>query len=596
MRRIGILGLIMVIIVITGCTRNEDPVSFSTGGRFSGVAEGYRDTISAEIEVNNGAITDIKIKGVNQSHDHARAAETEMVQAIIANQSLQVEAVSGATITSLAIKEAVEKAIEAAGIEVSYFYMGGEAKKTQMPSEDKRYDYVVLGAGAAGLTAAIQGAMNGKSVVLIEKLPFAGGNSALSGGEMSVPESDLQKKHKIEDRPEIMVQDMVDGARGTGSVELIRVLCENINQTVQWLETTAGLEFKNRVYLVKGHSVPRTIIPVGLGAGVVDRLLALAEANGVQVYYNTKATELIAEDSGRVAGVLVERGGETFSILANERTVLATGGFGANVQMREFYNTRWTSLDEDVLTSNSPGITGDGIRMAEGAGAALVDMEFIQLFPYNNPASGQHYYLDTIRTNAGAFFVNQEGRRFVNEDEVRDVVAGRILEQTAQTSYEVFNQSIIDTLADDPVAMEEVDRWLNQGVLIKRDTLEECAEYFGINKGTMLKTLEQYNRFIESGEDLAFDRELDFEPLEEGPFYMLEGVPSVHYTMGGVAINRNAEVLDTEGNVIPDLYAAGEVTGGIHGENRLGACAVPDALVFGRIAGGYEPVRKKSGQ
>lgn len=584
--------LLLAAIVLSGCTISQTKSSFVSGGTFSGRAEGYKGPISVEIVVNNGAILSVDVTGDDLSYENARLAKVEITQVVVGNQTLEVESVSGATATSDAIVNALKDAVCASGMDVKYFIDEHEEDFDHAAGIEHDYDYVVIGAGAAGLVAAIEGAMQGKRVAIVEKLPFAGGNTALSGGEMSVPESDLQIQYGIHDSTEKMVVDMMNGARGTGNEALIRVLCENINPTVQWMQEQAGIDFQERVYLVKGHSVPRTMIPIGLGAGVVERLLTLAEAEEVQIFYNTKAIDLVVNQEGRVSGIFVNQGTEVFSINAMERVIIATGGFGANVQMRESYNTRWPSLGEEVLTSNSPGSTGDGIRMAQEIGAQVLDMAYIQLFPYNNPASGKHYYLDTIRTNEGAFFVNREGKRFVNEDEVRDIVAGKILEQTAQTSYEVFNQSIIDIIADDPVAMEEVERWLKQGVLIKRDTIEECADYFGINKFALADTLTNYNAYSKRGSDPEFGRLMDFGALDEGPYYMLEGVPSVHYTMGGVAISEDAEVLDKEGNAIPGLYAAGEVTGGIHGENRLGACAVPDALVFGRIAGGYQPLQK----
>lgn len=590
MKRLIMLVLVLASVMITGCKTTESGIPFSEGGKFSGSAEDYAGGIIVELDVKNGAIIEIEASGVNEGFPLAVDARDEIIEGIVSNQSLPADVIAGATITSKALAMAVEEAIIAAGMEPAYFKSENAGAKIEDGRQEQVYDIVVVGGGAAGLAASVEASLQGKRVVLIEKLPFVGGNTALSGGEMSVPGSDLQKKFGIDDDVKTMIEDIFIGGREVGDLELIRVFCDNINSTFQWLQETVGVKVQDRVYMVSGHTVPRTVIPIGLGAGVVDRLLALAESNGVQVVYNAKATDLIVDEAGQVSGVYAIEDSHKHPIFAREKTILATGGFSANVEMREFYNNHWASLGGEVLTSNSPGITGDGILMAEQVGAKLIDMEFIQLFPYNNPASGKHYYLDNIRTRAGAFFVNKEGKRFVNEDEVRDVVAGRILEQTAQTSYEVFNQSVIDILADDPVAMEEVERWLEQGVMVRRDTIEACAEYFGVNRHEIRRTLDQYNQYVQEENDRGFGRTMDFEPMADGPFYMLEGVPSVHYTMGGVAINRNAQVLDTEGNVIPGLYAAGEVTGGIHGENRLGACAVPDALVFGRIAGGYDPM------
>lgn len=582
---------IVLIFSFTGCNANDEKTTFNKGGIFQGIADGYNGKLQVQISVNNGAINEIDILGnSDSSYEKASTALKVIPENIISNQSLNIEGVSGATITSKAIIDAVANAINSSGIDSKYFIDSTSTFKNKEFLEKNKYDLVVIGSGAAGLSAAIEGASLGKSVIVVEKLPFAGGNTALSGGEMSVPNNKNQKIHNIEDSIENLIEDMYNGSYETANIELITTLANNLESTVTWLEDKCNIEFYDDIYKVQGHSKPRTIMPIGQGANLVNEMVKKAESLGVEFLYNTKAISLIETDS-KVLGIKVIFDNEIHEVFANERTIIATGGFSSNINMRQKYNTNDYSLGKEVLTSNSPGITGDGILMAENIGADIIDMNYIQLYPYGNPASGTHYFLDTIRIMNGAFIINKNGERFVSETEVRDKIAQKILLQISQTSYEVFNEDIINILKDDEVAMEELQMYFEQGVLYKGDTIEECAKHFGINPQVAKETLEKYNQFIVDGYDNDFGRQLGFEPLTDGPYYMLIGVPTVHHTMGGIKINSNAEVIDTNGNVINGLYAAGEVTGGVHGKNRLGACAIPDALVFGRIAGGYNYIK-----
>jgi flavocytochrome c len=292
---------------------------------------------------------------------------------------------------------------------------------------------------------------------------------------------------------------------------------------------------------------------------------------------------------GKVIAVEAQKGKDRIVFSAEQRVVIATGGFSANKKMREEYNEKLKELDINILTSGPQGLTGDGIAMGMEVGAAVVNMNSIQLYPNTNPTTGILFFMDSRRIEMGAFYLNMEGRRFVNENQTRGVVASAVLAQPESTMYEVFTQDILDEILVSELARREFNQWTHQGVLAKGETIGECAEFFSLDKKEITKTLNRYNTQIKNKRDEDFGREMDYPVLNEGPYYMLEGVPAIHYTLGGLKIDSKARVLDGSGSPIPRLYAAGEVTGGVFGNERLGACALTDALVFGRIAGGFDP-------
>ena len=304
---------------------------------------------------------------------------------------------------------------------------------------------------------------------------------------------------------------------------------------------------------------------------------------GVNVEYNTRAEEFIQNEDGRVIGVIAINNGIEKRFYGNKGVILATGGFGANVEMRMEYDTQWGRLDASIPTTNSPAIVGDGIVMADNIGANLIGMGAIQLYPVNNPATGNYYFMDYARLMSNALLINKEGKRFVDEKETRDNIAKATIFQPSATSYELIDSKVIEEMDLEGKYRDELLRGYDQGVIFK-GTLEECSKFFDIPVEQVEHTVERYNSFVESGADLDFNRTKDLRKIEEGPYIMFASVVSVHHTMGGVEIDISAQVLNENGDRIEGLYAAGEVTGGIHGGNRLGSLSIPDTVTFGRIA------------
>ena len=560
-------------------------VSF-TAGTYTTSANGNNGEVMVQVTLSEHKIESVLVKDHGETPGISDAAIEQIPAAIVAAQSLNVDTISGATNTSKAIIEATKAALVEAGADIEAMMQNNSAAgdKEEVKLEDASYDVVILGAGGAGLCAAAEAADAGASVVVVEKMPFAGGNTLLSYAELACPNNWLQIEKGIEDSPEKFAKEMWEGGGSLAKKELVDIIANNATAGAEWLRDVIGVKYQDYLVHEGGHSVPRAVEPIELGAGMIKPLVAYAESKGVTFLYSTKAEEFVMDESGKVTGVVISKGDDTATLTANGGVVLATGGFGANVEMREHYNTRWKTLDASVKTTNSPAIVGDGIVMAEKIGANLIGMEHIQLYPFNNPVTGVFYGIEAPSwSGEGLIYVNKDGNRFVNEVAMRDVRAEGILAQGGEV-YAIYNQAVADRLNLEEKFAGEYKKCLDDGVFFKADTLEEVAEKFGINGENLVATMDKYNEGIKNNND-EFGRTTSMVTMEEGPWFILKGVVSVHHTMGGVEINEKAEVMNTNGDVIPGLFAAGEVAGGVHGNNRVGTCAISDITVFGRIAG-----------
>ncbi len=585
-----LLATLMAFTMVACAAKTEsNPVEAAgkfTAGTYEGVGKGNNGDIVVDVVLTDSEISEIIVKEHAETAGLADAPLKDIPAAIIAGQTLAVDTITGATNASNGVIAAVTAALEAAGVDVSTLQIKSETAAAQIAIEDAEYDVVVIGAGGAGLSAAIKAKLSGaENVVIIEKMPFAGGNTLLSYAELACAGNWLQDEKGIEDSNEQFAKEMWEGGGMLARKEMVDTVVNNALDAALWLRDYVGVEYQDYLVHEGGHSVPRAVEPIELGAGMITPLVAKAEELGVQIMYNTKAEELIQNEEGRVIGVQVSAGESTATFTADKGVVLAAGGFGANIEMREQYNKRWPTLDESVQTTNSPAIVGDGILMAERIGAQLEGMEHIQLYPFNNPMTGVFYGIEAPSwSGEGLIYVNIDGNRFVNEMGMRDVRAEAILAQEGAV-YAIYNQEVADRLNMEEKFADEYAKCLDGGVYFKADTLEEVAEYFEINAENLVNTMDNYNTYMTEGVDLEFGRTTAMVPMNEGPWFILKGIVSVHHTMGGVMIDTDAHVLDTEGNIIPSLYAAGEVTGSVHGNNRVGTCAISDITVFGRIAG-----------
>ncbi len=554
-----------------------------TDGTYTAAARGKHAEVNVEVTVKDGKVAAIAIGDNNEMPGMVESVEKVMLPLIVDNQTLNVDNVTGATVTSSAVLSAVTDALAQAGFDTDALAKADHAAPVYEAPASTEADVIVLGAGGAGLSAALTAAAAGKSVIVLEKLPSIGGNTQISGGGMAAPCNWMQQEEGIEDSPELFESDIIAGGDDTDQDhDLVNVLANGALESATWLRDEHGVVWDHESFF-GGHSVKRSLVPEGeSGAKITWPLKGDAEAAGITIYTSMQATEFVVDGSGTITAVkAVNPDGEEFEF-AGKAFVLATGGFGSNVEMRMQYNS---DLDESVHSTDTVGTTGDGIKMAQAIDVDLVGMEWIQTYPTCDPVTGALLYIYDMRLDDRGILVNAEGDRFVEELERRDVISNAIKSQTGECAYLLWDQTGVEETKLFDNHPGEVQMGYDLGTLFKGDTLEEVAKAAGVDPDELAKTVAHWNEMCDKGADEDFNYRSTMNKFETAPYYLGACVPSVHHTMGGVHINTDAQAVKTTGETVPNLFAAGEVTGGIHGTNRLGSDAVADCITFGRVAG-----------
>ena len=619
---LAMAAVIAVSLFGYGCGAKSASTSSDAGvsGDFTGTAKGFGGDVSVTLTLTDGAITGCTAEGKDETQGVGSEAIAKMPGEIAESGSIAVDGVSGATVTSTAIKEAAAAALTAAGLNPDDYKTAVE-KTGSAEDSTVEADVVVVGAGGAGMTAAITAAAEGKSVVILESQSMVGGNSVRATGGMNAGKTVYQDENEFGesagvektlktaaekyadnetitalaktvseqwaayqanptgyfDSVELMELDTMIGGKGINDPELVETLCANSADAIDWLDEH-GITLHN-ISSFGGASVKRIHRPVNaegktvsVGSYMIPLLQENCEKAGVKMMLDTTATEILTDANGAAVGVKATgASGETVTVNA-KAVVLASGGFGANLDMVVKYKPELKGF----MTTNAPGIQGQGIEMAQAIGAATVDMDQIQIHP-TVEANTAALITEGLRGD-GAVLINAEGKRFIDEVGTRDVVSAAEIAQTGSYSWLVVDQAMVD-------ASSVIQGYIKKGYTVTGATYEELGEAMGVDAAAFAETMEKWNGYVEAKNDPDFGRTSFANPLNTAPYYAVKVTAGVHHTMGGLKINANTEVLNEKGEVIPGLFAAGEVTGGVHGANRLGGNAVADFTVFGRIAG-----------
>ena len=557
--------ILSCLLTLSGCSKRSVEVK----------VDGHNGPISVKVSVDHSHIESIEYYNHQETLEVVQQAAETMIDAIIANQSLAVDVASGATVTCQAILKGCENALIQLGFHRNQLYQNNDNEYDEIRPSEKQYDVIIVGAGGAGLSAAVMAAREGASVAVLEKMSEPGGNTVRATAMYNCVDDKLQHPLGIYDSEEDFYNETYNGGYQKAKPELVRILTSQADEGKLFLEEL-GLQFDTVIDNCLGGKIARGHYSLAHnGTDYVQVLWQACNDLGVDFYLNTKANELImAQDS--VIGVEAYRKGETIEFYANNGVVLASGGFGQNVEMRMYYNRNLTG---ELLCSNAPGATGDGIIMASKIGASLINMEYIELYPMGDSYDGGLRNSIPNVINKG-ILVNQQGQRFVREDGARDVLSQAILDQKGSYAYSIVDDDF-EIFADDRSYLEGL---VLMGYVEKANSIDELAHLIDVDADILINTIDQYNQSVALQSD-CLGRETLINAIDKPPFYANMKKPTIHHTLGGIEINEMAQVLNQDKQPINGLFAAGEVTGGIHGANRLGGNSFPDMIVFGRIAG-----------
>lgn len=555
---------------------------------YSETVSGHNAPMTVDVIMKDGAIKNILVDD-RESPGAGKKAIAILKKQILENQTVNLDAVTGATITSSSFVSAVSANLKKSGVDLKKFSKEIPAKELNDKYESQ---VVIIGGGGAGLAAAASAIEAGGNVIIIEKLGFLGGSSAVSGGGYNAVDPSRQDRQGIKDSIDKHFEDTMRGGHQKNNPELARYLVEQAPSVMNWLEVK-GVHFSPTVNTIVGGLYPRghSTAAVGGGFAYTNWLETFIRAypKQVQIFTDTTAEKLIEDKSGRVIGVEAEHNGKKVTFTAQKGVIITTGGFASNVELRQKLNTGpWKEkvLDSSIGSTNSfRASQGDGLKLAMDVGADLIDLDYIQLHPGGTPGTG---IMSSWPSGRNRIFVNVDGARFVNEDAPRDELCKAIFAQPQSKYWVVMNKMRLPN-KDTVIGGMAIGELLQLGKAYKADTIEGLAKVTGMKADKLKASIDMYNEVVTGKvkkDRFGFTKSMASDaPFTEGPYFATMLVPAVHHTMGGIRINVKTQVLDANGKIIPGLYAAGEVTGGVHGDNRVGGNGIADAMVFGKRAG-----------
>ena len=575
MRKSLLFIISLCCLMLTSCSNEDNGTTEPTvqqlqDGEWTGSGEGRSGSVIAKVVVENHQIYQVTVVSQSES-TFAQETINNIVESAIGRtglMSVEVDGITGATLTSTGVINAINMALQAAM---------GKQTETAKTYKDGTCDIVIVGAGGAGLSAAVAASETNGSlkIVVLEKQGILGGNTNYSTGGINAAETSIQQELGINDSKDLFYDDIMRGGKQENIPSLVRNFVENAPATISWL-TRLGADLSD-VGLMGGSSVKRTHRPKGgsaIGPHLMKILTTASNKENIEIRTLNKVTGLLTSLDGAVTGVKVQSADGSSYKLTAKAVIIATGGFGANLEMV-------TSLQPSLrgfATLNHPGATGDAFGWVKAIGGATIQMANIQIHP-TAEATNHILITEAVRGN-GAILVNVHGQRFCNEMDTRDVVSAAILGQENGEAFLIFDQTVRKSLAS-------IETYANQHLLSEGTTIEELADCVALPANTLSATVSRYNAQQKAGVDDDFGRNATEMPvpLEASPFYCVRVTPAIHHTMGGLSVNTETQVLRADGTPIPGLYAAGEVTGGLHGANRLGGNGVADIVVNGRLAG-----------
>lgn len=564
-----------------------------TPGTYKAEAAGIHGTVAVEVTFSKDKIEKIAVVSQKETPGIGTLAVDALPAKMVEVQSPKVDAVAGATITSNAIRTAVEACVKQAGVDPATLVP--LALKKAAREETLTTDVVIVGGGGAGMSATIRTRMNGLDAVLVEKMPFIGGAASISGGQVVAQGSKLQKAFGVkDDSVESMMKDFLANGNNLNDREKLRLYAENVGATIDWLHDDVGVKIvPNNLPFLAEYSHRRAVEFQGGAGKMAEHLRQVIGSNGAKVLYNTKVEKLIVEN-GAVVGVKAvdANSGVTYTIRA-KKTLLTTGGYGNNKSML-------TPEMQKVLYYGPVSSTGDGLKMAQGLGAKTQLLQYGKRYP-NGIEVAPGKAKSTIYANVGAFdqagiLVNVEGNRFVNEKASNRHILEPMLKNANGQGYVFMDQKswegFYKRAPETGVSHEDMDKYLaNDGksapLFVKGATIEEVAKKAGINADNLKATVAKYNGFVKAKKDADFGRPVEYMKAEiaaEGPYYIVEQKPRFATTMGGVCTDDHLNIIREDGKVIPNLYAAGELVGGVMGDDSPAGANVGWALTSGRVA------------
>lgn len=583
---------LIALAVASLCAAGASAAQFKAG-TYTAKAPGIHGEVTVEVTFTADKIANIKVVKHEETVGIGSKAVEVLPGRMTEAQSPNVDGVTGATITTTAIRTAVSDCVKQAGVDPATLVplvvkaKGGEKTLTT--------DMVVVGGGGSGMSATIRGRMNGLDVILVEKMPYIGGAAAISGGQVVAQGSKLQKAFgSTEDSPESMIKDFMANGHNLNDPAKISLYAHNVGATIDWLHEKVGVKFiPNDLPFLAEYSHRRALEFQGGAKTMAQHLREVIAGNGAQVYYSTRVNKLLTDETGRVVGVeATDDNGVKYTIKA-KATLLTTGGFGNNKDM----------LSEPVKSALYYGpvsSTGDGHKMAMALGAKTQLMEYGKRYP-NGIEVAPGIAKSTIYANVGAFdqagiLVDVNGKRFVNEKASNRHILDPMMQTPNHQAYVFMDQKswegFYKRLPETGVSHEDADKFLAANgtmkpLFAKADTIEGVAKIAGVNADNLKATVKRYNDFVTAKKDADFARPVQYMKATiaaEGPYYIVEQKPRFATTMGGLCTNDNLNVVKNDGTVIPGLYAAGELVGGVMGDDSPAGANVGWALTSGRVA------------